>query len=90
MSSIRYLCEDEGVSRFQLTRHIVTYNRGSRDIGVENFEAGHGGEIGLKERTVGKRNEGEGIPNLHRCGDGSSCREITSKLKLGANHHRHQ
>lgn len=65
----------------QLTIWIVPYHRGGRDVGSEDAEAGYGGEARLEERPTGKRNQGEGFPDLHRRGDGSRCREITSELR---------
>ena len=44
---------------------IVPYDRGSRNTGIEDIEAGDGGEAGLEERATGERNQGEGFQDLH-------------------------
>ena len=63
-----------------LTLLLVTHHRGSRDFGLEDPEASHGGEAGFKERTTGQCNQGPGLQDLYRRGDGSSCGETTGKL----------
>jgi hypothetical protein len=45
---------------------LVSYHRGSRDAGSEDFEASDGREARLEERPIGERDQGEGLPDLHR------------------------
>jgi hypothetical protein len=45
---------------------LVSYHRGSRDTGSEDFEASDGREARLEERPIGERDQGEGLPDLHR------------------------
>lgn len=52
-----------------------------RDPRPQDPQTGDGGEARLQERPTGERDEREGLPDIHRRGDG--CCRGASSCKLG-------
>jgi hypothetical protein len=63
---------------------LVFDHRRSGDSRFKDVEAGYGGKARFKERPARERNQGEGVQDLHRCGNGSGRREVTSELDVRA------
>lgn len=51
----------------------VHHSARGRSARAQDAEAGDGGEVGLEERAVGERDQRQGVPDLHRRGDGGGC-----------------
>ena len=66
----------------------VPDNRRSRDPCPKDLKASYGREARFEERPTRERNQGKGIQNLHRRGDGGCCGEITCELRKPHNTRR--